>query len=121
MRIGCQRAANRFMRRFSRSRYYHRDIDVIGPYHDSYSYSHTRRLNVTDTRVEDDYFAETTQKVVHKNFMFTPTHDCDTPSYENAFQVHGLSNYLVSSQHFNQHDFDHTVYGTSSKIPVADC
>ena len=115
MRIGCQRAANRFMRRFSRSRYYHRDIDVIGPYHDSYSYSHTRRLNVTDTRVDDDYFAETTQKVVHKNFMFTPTHDCDTPSYENAFQVHGLSNYLVSSEHFNQHDFDHTVYGTSSK------
>ena len=110
MKIGCRRAANKFMRRFSRSRFYHRDIDVIGPYHDSYSYSHTRRLNVTDTHVDDDYFAETTQKAIHKNLMFN---DCDTPSYENAFHVHGLSNYPVSSQHFIQHDFD--VDDTTSK------
>ena len=115
MRIGCRRAANKFMERLSRSRYYHRDIDVIGPYHDSYSYSHTRRLNVTDTHVDDDYFEETTQKAIHKHLMFTPTHDCNTPSYENTFHVHRLSNYPISSQHFNQHDFDHTIYDTSSK------
>ena len=135
MRIGCQRAANKFVERFSYPQYYHRDVDVIVPHRDFYSYSDTTRLNVTDTchgnefagttlyggidvicegfphhvtdldstRLDDDdYFEETT--------LCTQTHD-----YDNAFYVHGLSKYPVSSQHFNQHDFDHTVDDAPSK------
>ena len=151
MRIGCRRAANKFAERFVYPQYYHRDLAVVPnrdlysyshttrlnvtdtclgneftgttpyggvdviyeglPHHDSYSYLHTRGLNVTDTtRLDDDYFEETTVRALCR-----PIHDYHTPSYENAFHVHGLSNYPVSSQHFNQHDFDYTVDDTSSK------